>query len=50
MPMMKEHADKYFGKHPAPALVEMASAHKPAVKASVKLAKAKQIPVAAVVK
>ena len=50
MPTMKEHAEKYFGKVPAPALTEAASARKPQMKASLKLAKAKQLPAEAVVK
>jgi hypothetical protein len=40
MPIMKEHADKYFGKRPAQA-VETASL-KPHAKAAIKLAKATQ--------
>jgi hypothetical protein len=40
MPVMREHADKYFGKRPAPA-VETASL-KPHTKSTVKLAKATQ--------
>ena len=40
MPVMREHADKYFGKRPTPA-VETASL-KPHTKAAVKLAKATQ--------
>jgi hypothetical protein len=42
MPVMKAHADQYFGKRPVPAEVEAASAKKPASKATVKLAKTKQ--------
>ena len=41
MPEMKAHADKYFGKRPAPALVEAAAVKKPQ-KPTIKLAKAKQ--------
>jgi hypothetical protein len=46
MPVMREHADRYFGKRTAPAIAEaalkMQSKH---AKASVKLAKATQVPV-----
>lgn len=42
MPVMKAHADKYFGRRPAQAHVESASVKKPESKTRVKLAKAKQ--------
>ncbi|HJX00433.1 MAG TPA: putative glycoside hydrolase [Terriglobales bacterium] len=53
MPTMKEHADKYFGKRPpievTPA-VETASVKKFHGKATVRLAKAKQVPPTAIAK
>jgi len=47
MPTMREHADKYFGKHPAPAIAEAAlkANSKTHARANVKLAKATQGPV-----
>jgi hypothetical protein len=42
MPVMKEHADKYFGKRPPQAVVATASVKKPESKTKIKLAKAKQ--------
>jgi len=46
MPAMREHADKYFGKHPAPAIAEAAlqANSKTHARANVKLAKAMQGP------
>ena len=49
MPMMNEHADKYFGKRTAPAIAE-AAAKKAHPKATVKLAKAKQTDAGAITK
>ena len=46
MPVMREHADRYFGKRPAPAVAEAAlKAQSKQPKATVKLAKATQVPV-----
>ncbi len=46
MPVMLEHADKYFGKRPAPAVAEAALKVKSKqAKATLKLAKATQAPV-----
>ncbi len=46
MPVMREHADKYFGKRAAPAIAEAAlKARSKQTKATVKLAKATQVPV-----
>jgi pyridoxine/pyridoxamine 5'-phosphate oxidase len=46
MPVMREHAEKYFGKRPAPAVAEAAlKAQSKHAKATVKLAKATQSPV-----
>ena len=42
MPLMKAHADKYFGKRPAPAVAEAASTKKSQPKGTVRLAKVKQ--------
>jgi len=50
MPVMKAHADKYFGKRPAPVVVEAASAKKPESKTTVKLAKTKPAETDTVVK
>ena len=52
MPVMKEHADKYFGKRPPQPVIKTASAEKPKgqAKPGVKLAKARQTPAATVAK
>lgn len=50
MPVMKAHAEKYFGKRPAQAVAEVASAKKPQSKTTVKLAKAKQAETSTVAK
>jgi len=42
MPVMKEHADKYFGKRPPQPAIKTASVEKPKAKPALKLANAKQ--------